>query len=593
MQRNPMEVLLKRKIVLAVVTTAALAFGLAPEGQAERLSLNRQSLELPGAPAIVISTDLDGDGRRDLAVAVVYTVWDQIGIEETTEMDDIRGLVEVLTIVPALMDHRELFLFRGAEDGRFEALGEPLPLDPSVLSLEAGPPSFPLVALTDTGVSILRQQDTPPRDGPASPFRLVPWIEERPALAGTATLLKDLGLIQDLDGNASPDLLIHTLDGYALYLDPDSTNPEETPRRTTLLPFPEMDLKPRPRTVQIPLPEIRDVDGDGLRDLLVPHPQREWEDFRLFRNGGSGTFHGPLDPLKGRKAAEEARRKAREKANEEAAGQAPPTEVDVDEDSPGDDIVFFGDLDGDGRAEYVTEEELDKGGGDGMRAEMDAAKRPLIRYRLFRQQEDFSPAPEPFASFSGEGYAFGGNSEIPLPGGFQDLDGDGRQDLVTMNLDFSLMQVVKIMTVKRISIGLDFNIFCQVPEENGKGDPFEPVVGLDLSGKFNLDLNNLKLRHVSQFAGDFDGDGLADFVQMGRGRKVTLHRGRPGCRYPASPDLTLQLEKAPADLSLVQVRDFDGDDLADLLVMHPQKAKDPGTSPAVRLDLYLSGGRQP
>jgi len=318
-----------------------------------------------------------------------------------------------------------------------------------------------------------------------------------------------------------------------------------------------------------------------------------------------------LDPLKERREAQEAKKEARRKAKKEAAEAAKEdaseedvreedgeeedtneedTDEEDEEDSPTESIVYYGDLDGDGRAEYVTEEELDKGGGDGMRAEMDAAKRPLMRYRLYRQQNDLSPAPDSFSTFSGEGYAFGGSPDFPLPGGFQDLDGDGRQDLVTMNLDFSLMQIVKIMTVKRIGIGLDFNIFCQGKAGEGQ---FEPVANLDLSGKFNLNLNNLKLGQISQFAGDFDGDGLADFVQMGRGRKVTIHLGRPGCRYPAAPDLTLQLEKAPADLSLVQVRDFDGDDLADLLVMQPQKAPDPGTSPPVRLDFYLSGGSQP
>jgi len=268
---------------------------------AERRAPDRQSLELPGAPAIVVSTDLDGDGRKDLAIAVVYTVWDQIGIEETTEMDEIQGLVEVLTIVPALMDHRELFLFRGLEDGSFEALGDPLPLEPSVLSLEAGPPSFPLIALTDSGISVLQRPANGEAGGAHESFRLVPWIEERPALAGTATLLKDLGLIQDLDGDDQADILIHTLDGYALYLNPASPSwePEEPvtpPSRTTLLPIPEMDLEPEARTVQIPLPEIRDVDGDGLRDLLLPHPQQEWEAFRLFRNGGGGHFTVPWIP---------------------------------------------------------------------------------------------------------------------------------------------------------------------------------------------------------------------------------------------------------------------------------------------------------
>jgi hypothetical protein len=49
-----------------------------------------------------------------------------------------------------------------------------------------------------------------------------------------------------------------------------------------------------------------------------------------------------------------------------------------------------------------------------------------------------------------------------------------------------------------------------------------------------MDLNNLKLGSLAEFAGDFDGDGRADFVHLGRGKEVTIHRGQAGCRYPRS-----------------------------------------------------------
>lgn len=155
-----------------------------------------------------------------------------------------------------------------------------------------------------------------------------------------------------------------------------------------------------------------------------------------------------------------------------------------------------------------------------------------------------------------------------------------------MTLDFSMLQAVKVVTVRKLGIGLDFHVQCQ-----GEGGRFAPVRGLDLSGKFNLDFNNLKrIGQISQFAGDFDGDGRADFTQMGRGKTVTIHRGRPDCSYPAQPDLAIQLREEPRDLALVQARDLDGDTLADLLVIQPQAAKEAGVTPPVRLDLYLSRG---
>jgi hypothetical protein len=134
-------------------------------------------------------------------------------------------------------------------------------------------------------------------------------------------------------------------------------------------------------------------------------------------------------------------------------------------------------------------------------------------------------------------------------------------------------------------VGLDFHVWCQ--EKDGG---FRPVKGLDLSGTFRVDLNDLRVSQLSLFSGDFDGDGRADFVQIGRGKRVTIHRGRPDCSFPADPDMAFDLREEPRDLSLVRIRDLDGDGRADLYVINPQRAVEEGFVPPVRMDLYLSGG---
>ena len=145
-------------------------------------------------------------------------------------------------------------------------------------------------------------------------------------------------------------------------------------------------------------------------------------------------------------------------------------------------------------------------------------------------------------------------------------------------------QAVRIMTTQRIGIGLDFHVFCQ-----NRAGQFREVQGMDLSGKFKLNLKNLQVGQFSQFAGDFDGDGLTDFLQIGRGRTVTIHRGQAGCRYPSTPDLTLKLRQAPLDLGLVRVEDLNADGRSDLMIVQPDREPEPGVSAPVRLDLYLSG----
>ena len=542
--------------------------------QKERLELRYQRVDLPGAPSTILPADLNEDGRQDLVIVVAYTEWDRIGVEESVEMDDIEGLVEVLTVVPSLTDRRELWVFLATESGGFRPLSAPLPLETSVLSLDVGPPGLPIVALTDDGLAALRLIG----EGSPTAVELAPVFEERSLLAHSGTFIPDLGLSTDLDGDGHRDLLFPTLAGAALYLSRDRSFP---PQPTSRLRWPVEDRSSRNRlTHHYPLPEIRDVNGDHLPDLLLPHGRLEWKQFHVLLNQGQGRFSPPFAPLGIEAEESEAEETEAEGTGSEALNQDEDREPHEDKDGS---VVYFGDVDGDGIAEVVTQKDLAEGDG-GMRKEMREAKRPPFRYRFYRTRTDLSREAEPYLEHAATGYAFDGDSDVRVPGGFQDLDGDGRQDLITLTLDFSIMQAVRILTTHRISIGLDFHIWCQT--EDGR---FRAVQGLDLSGKFRLDLDNFRVGELSQFAGDFDADGRADFVQMGRGRDVSIHRGRAACAYPGEPDLRIRLTEEPKDLSLVQVRDLDADGLTDLLVIQPQRVTDPGVTAPVRLDLYLSG----
>jgi hypothetical protein len=305
--------------------------------------------------------------------------------------------------------------------------------------------------------------------------------------------------------------------------------------------------------------EVRDGNGDGRPDVVIP--------------GGAG-HDGPL-VFPGRGGL--------------SFGAA--VEIRPDDSDQGErEVMFVGDLDGDEEAEVVERTELPKFEDPGWRQEVDEAKRPLFGYAVHRLGPQLAVATEPYLSFRAIGYTFSGadsdedEEEIQLPGGFQDLDGDGRQDLVAISLEFSILPMaMRVLVVQRISLTMNFHVWCQV-----EGGGFDEVSGLDLSGKFKLNLDNLRIRHLSQFAGDFDGDGRADFVQLGRGKKVTMHLGQAGCRYPALPDRTIRLERKLRHLGLARILDLDGDGRSDLYVVHPLEATGDGASIPARVDLYLS-----
>jgi hypothetical protein len=548
---------------LRLLSVLALLLAL-PHSAAAEAALRYQAVPLPGAPSTIVAADVDGDGRQDLAVVVAVTQWDQISVEESAKMDDVEGLVEVMTVIPALLEKRELRVFLGGAAGYAP---EPLvlALDSSILSIEAGPPGAPVVALTDTGLSALRLQ--------SGALAWEPLLEERSLLAGTGAFVPHLGLVQDLDGDGRADVLLPTRDGATVYL--------STPQglhRASKVRFPLDDLQPEsatPLSRLYPQPEVRDVTGDKLPDLILQDPQHGWQAVRVLRNLGSGRFADAVAPLP--PVPEETRQ----------PGQPEPP--------PKPAVVWLGDVDGDGRAEYITQQAQALPQDAGFRQEMKNAKQPHFQIRLHHARADLTMEPAPYRRFEVEGYVFagsggGGNGDddsgFSFPGGLQDLNGDRRPDLIGITLDFSLFQALKVLTVQRISVDLDFHLWCQKADGS-----FQPVRGLDLSGNLKLNFRDLRAGQLSQFSGDFDGDGRADFLQLGRGKTVTVHRGRGDCGFPAKPDLLIPLKEPPLDLSLVQVRDFDGDRKSDLLIIQPQPSNgDRGVTAPVRLDLYLSGG---
>ena len=538
-------------LLAALLISAIHAAPALSAGRPSPSSLRNVGLELPGAPAAVVSADMDGDGRRDLVVVVAYNQWDEIAITESSTMDDIQGLVDVMTIVPAVIDRREVRVYRAKADGGYEpplSLALPLP----VLSLEAGPPGAPVVALTDEGASLLRLD-------PPGALRLEPWIADPPVMAGTGNFLGDLGLMKDVNGDGLPDLLLPARSGIAVYLGrPEGKGLARNAASRLEVPG-EVFRSAGDLEHRYPLPQAQDVTGNGRPDLLFRDPVKRWRSVWVARNAGQGRFLA---------------------ATEVVLGTGDPK-------SP--NPVWLGDLEGDGRAEVVLRQSLDDPKQGSIRQEMAKARQPKSRLTFRRLSKDLAPEKNPYRTLEITGWGAEGveteDDEIALPGGFQDLNGDRKPDLVTATMDLGVAKLLGSLATKRLTVGLDFHVWCQ--EKDGG---FRGVKGLDLSGTFKIDLNDLRVSQLSLFSGDFDGDGRADFVQIGRGKRVTIHRGRADCSFPAAPDMAFDLREEPRDLSLVRIRDLDGDGRSDLFIITPQRAPEEGFVPPVRLDLYLSGG---
>jgi hypothetical protein len=509
-------------------------------------------LDLPGPPALVIPTDLDRDGRLDLVVVVAFTEIQEIG------GDRIEDLVQVTTVIPALFDRREVRFYRGEPDGGYTLAAPPFRLPRSVLNLEPGPEGMDLVALTDQGLSALLLEPGGTR------LRLKPVLEDPPVLAHTGAFYPSLRLVRDLDGDGDADLLIPTDGGLAVYVwSPSGLRPAGRP------PLPGST----PGRRWYPIPRVGHVNGDAFPDLVFEKglDPSTGEGPSVLLGRGDGSF----EPVRGQPVD------CHDDGSQLRIAGFPPMV-----DARPRDVVTLRDLDGDRRAELVRSRERDR--GDGLRATLKEARRPVQDYRFHDLTPDLAVETDPYFGMVVTGHTV--DADLTAEGlpfriaSFQDLDGDGRQDLVSVTLDFSVFQALKILATRKVGIGLDFHVYCQTADRR-----FREVTGLDLAEKLRLDLDNLKLGRFAQFAGDFDGDGRQDFVHLGRGRRITIHRGGPGCRFPRHPDLAVELEEEPPSLDLVYIGDLDGDGRADLRITRPLPATSEDVSAPVRMELHLSG----
>jgi hypothetical protein len=291
---------------------------------------------------------------------------------------------------------------------------------------------------------------------------------------------------------------------------------------------------------------LADDDGDGRPDLFAANRY----ELRVFRAGENG-----LSPAPSR-----VQRFPAFSAEEERRHQASTL------------LAFVRDVDGDGRADLVvhrmvgelmrsrgtTSVHLNPGGG--------ADPRSAPRFRLEQS---------------------GGNSALRI----DDVDGDGRAEILEAYLGFGVVQAMRMLTVRRAELRLRI---WTLPD--GGGAPVETWAD---NVSFPFDFATSRVLGLLPFTeADWNGDGILDLCWADGDGEL---RFRLGEARPAGPAFGRIAGAVPLSVSgdLVAA-DLDGDGLRDLVAWDPLDAEGrlhvgrnrgvlPGTPPTLRAPPELGG----
>ena len=137
-----------------------------------------------------------------------------------------------------------------------------------------------------------------------------------------------------------------------------------------------------------------------------------------------------------------------------------------------------------------------------------------------------------------------------------DLDGDGRQDIVTGYFEFTLTNIVKALLSKRATIDLSFFLY------GDKGFPDAPNEERNFKIHISLSNRDENFAPAVELKGDYDGDGRLDFLMQTEDDRIEIFRGTRGGGLFEKKAL-VKLTSIANDEAFVDDLDGDGkDDIA-------------------------------
>ncbi len=473
----------------------------------------------PGSLIAARPADINGDGLTDLLLVTGLSAGKQ-HFETVT-----RGNAIFAELVAYQVKEKKAAALVQQAGGAFAFLGQPLPLDERYIAFDLadldGDGLQDLLLLDDDGVEVRYRVDGGWMEDGA---RLV---QTRTTFSGCRQFFGGMRFLHDLDGDGRSDLVLQRYGETLVRFAPLSAGgTEQSTGPESVLPagISSHSYGGNRLVTRFPVPTPQDCNGDGLLDILFHMP----DDVLVFVQQPGRSFTAEPQKITFPEAGE----------GEERAGR------------------HFGDITGDGIADILVFHTLEK--DDSFREE----KNPKTFVELFpgNAELQFPDGPVSRSLIRGMVAADAGEDSEMLPS-FIDLNGDGLLDILGISFDVGIFQLVKLATVQKITLEIFFKNYLQ-NENNG----FHGIAVHEVKEKIRINFRDLEMPEFPFFSGDFNGDGIRDYIRFEGGSSLGIHFSAGDGTYSKKPDLTFSLPREARDPDLLLVNHLNGDQKSDVVV---------------------------
>ncbi len=345
-------------------------------------------------------------------------------------------------------------------------------------------------------------------------------------------------LLRDLDGDGTADLLIPSATGYTIHLRTPDAGFEAA------------------QSLEVPLRgkvRLRHWNLVGSHESSVAYPRYYSADF-------DGDRRPDLLLLGGETLYLFRQVEARKFETKPSAVRALSfREVNLMPDQrqgslPSWNPINVADLDGDGAAEIV----------------LDEMRRGTVK--IFRGRAGFSSFERPDQVVRIKEWNLG----VRLT----DIDGDGRRDLVVPGTEeVTLAEGLRIVVTRSIAIR-------HYLHRNRGGELFAPradgIVDVDIPLKILTEASegsdagfSVAPSMLIHYDGDYNGDGLADLLRLEKPDRLAIHYGRKGRLWASKPDATVPIpDSSSFSTARELVQDLDGDGRSDVFLRYAGGGKE-------------------